>query len=833
MASEKKQRWPAVALFFLLFLSYAYVNGGWGYNQYSRLDVLHSLVYHHTISIDAHHGNTGDKSMFEGHYYSDKAPGIVVLALPAYLISAGILSLAGVDAESGTAWNTSHWITSAGSVGLLTALGGMAFFFFLLRFLKPKYALITVLATFLGSLPFTYAILLFSHGAVIGLLCAALWIVYRSPQKNIRKYPRLRWDVAAGLCCGLALASEYTAGIACFGLFLLLWRSGWRRALCFSAGGLAALLLIPLYNWLCFHSLFAIGYTHVEGWGGMQKGFFGVTFPPNPDTIFALLFSMSRGLFFWTPFFLLACIGLFPLLKRDRWLGIIALLVCVLQVIAVSGYAYWDGGVALGPRHLAAAIPFFALLSGFGLQFLPRIGTFLAAASILLTGTASAISPGIPRVANPIIESYYPRILRSDFIQNWASLFGWRGMATLLPLALGIAAFAFFLFHAIHQKRNPAIDRFFATLKRLLAAPTAVFLFVTLITILAASRAGANGLRAESYAHWDSGHYLSIAERGYEFMSCSEVHGYDPKDWCGNTAWSPGFPLLIRALTALSLPAVTAGALLSNFFFLLVLILLWNIFLQDCPSSRRWSLLLLAGLFPGSIYYHAVFPVSTVLLCTLLLYWSLIRSRPFVAGICGFAAAFSYPTGILNAVVIGLEAIFSSSRKRRSQNFLKALGTGTLTALGFAAMLLFQYFSVGRWDAFFRVQEKYHYGLHNPLITLWGQVKSILVSPVSANPQSYQSLFVTLMLLCALWSLFRNRSKIARMDILASSYCGLFWLFPMILGGGLSIYRAESLLLPVVILLRRLPDWALLLFVTMGVILQFQLSALFFRGSLI
>lgn len=836
VAREKKQRWPAVVLFFLLFFSYAYVNGGWGFNQYSRLDVLHSLVYHHTITIDAHHSNTGDKSVFNGHYYSDKAPGIFALALPAYLFSAGLLTVAGVDPESGKAWNISHWITSAGSVGLITALGGVAFFLFLLRFLKPKIALITVLATFLGSLPFTYAILLFSHAAVIGLLCIALWCIFRNPVKGKGRVLWLRWDFLAGLCVGLALASEYTAGIAFLGMFILMLRFGWKRTLTFSVGALLALLLIPLNNWLCFHSLFAIGYTHVEGWGGMQKGFFGVTFPPSPEAAYGLLFSMSRGLFFWTPFFLLAFIGLYPLLKKNQWLGMIAFCVCLLQIIAIAGYSYWDGGVALGPRHLAAMIPFIALLAGFGLQTLPKTGSLLAAVSILLTGTASAISPGIHHVANPIMESYYPRIVRSDFIQNWTSAFGLRGIITLLPLALGILWCSLLLLHALRNRKSPSkYDRVLTTLRTSCTAPIAVFLCSTLIVALAASRVGADGSSAKAYAHWDSGHYLSIAQGGYEFMSCSKVPGYNPKDWCGNAGWFPGYPILIHAFTDIGLLGEGAGVTISLFCFFCILLLLWNVFLKGMEVRSRWAVLLLASVFPGSIYYHAVFPISTVLLCMLLTYWLSAKRNWVAAGLAGFLGAFSYPTGILSAP---LSLLFLMPRQKNKKYSWRTLFGPLIvcgfTILGLLAVLLLHYKTTGVWDAFFRVQSKYGFGHHNPLSTAIGLLKPVMQLQFwQAPPQSLQSLFTILLLLLALGTIVRQRKTASAIDLVLLSHGMLFWLFPMILGGGLSIYRAEGLLLPIVVLLRRLPAWFLLILVIIGVLLKFQLSMLFFRGALI
>jgi hypothetical protein len=72
----------AVLLGLVTFLSFTYFYEGGGWNQNSRFDLLRAIVERHTLQIDAYHENTQDKAHFNGHYYSDKAPGLVFLAVP-------------------------------------------------------------------------------------------------------------------------------------------------------------------------------------------------------------------------------------------------------------------------------------------------------------------------------------------------------------------------------------------------------------------------------------------------------------------------------------------------------------------------------------------------------------------------------------------------------------------------------------------------------------------------------------------------------------------------------------------------------------------------------
>jgi len=424
------KKWPILLLFVLFWFAFAYVNGGWGFNQYSRLDLLHAFVVHQTMTIDADHNNTGDKAYFNGHYYSDKAPGIAFLALPAYATSLGLLKATGIPWESNKGWNSAHWLTSIGSVGLLAALGGVTLFLLLRRFIGSRYALITVIATFLGSLPFPYSTMLFSHGAVIGLISIALWAVMEveNPQTGRKRKSQqnriFMRDILAGLCCGLAVACEYTTGFAFIGIFALVLSKGFRSALSFSCAAALPLLLIPLYSWACFGSVLHIGYDHVQGLDGMQQGFFGITFRPDFGHLFALLFGPARGLFFWTPFFLLSLIGIFSMFKKDPLLAGVIVIVAVLQIIAISGYSYWDGGRALGPRHLAAIVPFLAISSGMGLALLPHTGTVLAALSVALYSLATFVDPTTPFMGNPVSGYYLPSLFQGKMRQNLGLVLG-------------------------------------------------------------------------------------------------------------------------------------------------------------------------------------------------------------------------------------------------------------------------------------------------------------------------------------------------------------------------------------------------------------------------
>jgi hypothetical protein len=426
-----------LALFGLLFFSYFYVHQDYtGGTSTSRLDLLHALVVDGTFHIDRYHRNTSDKAHFGGHYYSDKAPGTVLLALPGFLLAHWMVSERDqthpMQSWRNAGWLEKSWLATVSSAGLITALGGMFFFMWLCRYVDQKTALITALALFLGAAPFPYATMLFSHALVAGLIVISLWLIERGQDRQLGND---RLYALAGFCAGLALASEFTAGIVIAGLFVFVALSGWRPALWFSMGAVPPLLLIPAYNWICFESPFTLGYSHQAVFPEMERGLYGIAWPDG-STALKLLFSPERGLLFWSPFFIMALFG-YPLLwRKSRRVFWLALIIPIIQVVCISGYTWdWRAGWTLGPRYLSPVLPLLAVPAAFGAQRHPALGAVLIAASIALTGLGTLIN-ATPRyeIANPLFELHLPGLIEGKFTYNAGQFLGLPGHWSMAPL---------------------------------------------------------------------------------------------------------------------------------------------------------------------------------------------------------------------------------------------------------------------------------------------------------------------------------------------------------------------------------------------------------------
>src|SRR5690242_3586521 len=130
MASCPAANWKLASLLGLAsFFSFIYFYEGGGWNQNSRFDLLRAIVERHTLQIDSYHTNTQENAHFRGHYYSDKAPGLVFLAVPFALAARAGMRVAGLDPESVRGEYALSHVAIASAVALPTALAGVCLFF--------------------------------------------------------------------------------------------------------------------------------------------------------------------------------------------------------------------------------------------------------------------------------------------------------------------------------------------------------------------------------------------------------------------------------------------------------------------------------------------------------------------------------------------------------------------------------------------------------------------------------------------------------------------------------------------------------------------------------
>ena len=480
MTPKQNIRRRALLIGIVIFLSYAYFYEGGGWNQNSRFDMVRAILEQKTLSIDAYHENTQDKALSRGHYYSDKAPGLVMLALPAAAAARGVLAASGVDPGSPPGLVATSYAATVFAVALPTALSGACLFLIALQLGSPvNGAAFASLGMGLATPVWAYATLFWGHalaGACLVFAFAAA-VGLRESRDGRRDW---FWGLVVGLSAGWATVSEYPAApaSAILAVFAMaqVWAGGrarrWRTALGVCAGALPCLVVLMFYQHRAFGSAIHPSYSYYQegAFPWMKHGYMGLTYP-RVDVMLKLLFGCRRGLFFLAPLLVTAPFGLRILWKNHstRYAGMAAAAIAFYYFLFNASFWVWAAGWSYGPRYMAAGVPLLCVgLAPAWSEASPFWKRTLAAAAICGGGFALMAVSTTPQPPDqfhcPLLEVIIPSFWAGKFALtrgsmltaaedlplgthgafNLGQLGGLHGMASLIPLllvwALGVIA---------------------------------------------------------------------------------------------------------------------------------------------------------------------------------------------------------------------------------------------------------------------------------------------------------------------------------------------------------------------------------------------------------
>ena len=426
----------ALTAILLVGLSYATLIQSFSWNQTSHYDLIRSLNVERT-TIDSYQDNTGDKAYYRGHFYSARAPGLALMALPFY----DTLNLIGAES-----WTNAHvappnhpgdemiyliglWANVLPGLLLLLLVWRVAERF------EPGYGAGAAVALGLGTMVLPLSTLLFSHvfSAFLGFGAFALMLREREGP------PSAMLLGLAGLAMGYAVASEYPLFFvaAVLGLYLLS-RPGAltpaliaRRAGAYIAGGIVGIVPLALYNHYAFHSWTHLAYSSIPR---QQKGFFGISLPSLK--VLSTLLLDSRGLLSISPVLILGALGTVLLYRRARRAEALTIGgICLCYIGYNSGYYLPFGGGFMGPRFLTTMLPFLAFPVALALRRWPGPTIALAAVSIAATVIATITHPLVGYENEVVVWTRY--LSQGLFQPTIASAYGLgRGWGGIWPFLL-------------------------------------------------------------------------------------------------------------------------------------------------------------------------------------------------------------------------------------------------------------------------------------------------------------------------------------------------------------------------------------------------------------
>jgi hypothetical protein len=424
----------ALVAIVLVGLAYATVIQSFSWNQTSHYDLIRALD-HGGTTIDRYQQNTGDKVFYKGHWYSARAPGLALFALPFYK-TLNLIDAQAIARSSQAQRGEDEMIYFIGLWGnVLPGLVLLLLVWQVAERYEPGYGAAAAVIVGLGTMVLPLSTLLFSHvfTAMLGFAAFALMLRERDGP------PRPLLLALAGLAMGYAVASEYPLFFVAvvLGAFLLSRRGALTppllaaRAGSYVAGGVIGIIPLLLYNHAAFHSWTHLAYSDVPR---QQKGFFGIG-APSLKVLSTLLFD-SRGLLTISPVLLMGAVGVVLLYRRGRRAEALAITaICLCYVGYNSGYYLPFGGGFMGPRFLATMLPFLGFPIALAVRRFPGPTIALAGASVTATVIATVTHPLVGYETETVVWMHY--LGEGSFQPTIASAFGLgRSWGAIWPFAL-------------------------------------------------------------------------------------------------------------------------------------------------------------------------------------------------------------------------------------------------------------------------------------------------------------------------------------------------------------------------------------------------------------
>jgi hypothetical protein len=383
MSADSKIEIKIFLTFIILYIFFIH----WvGWNEESRLALTRAIVEEKRIEIDSFYNTSGDRSYYNSHYYSDKAPGSSFLNVPIYAVWNFIFNKFIHFGEEEPIyireWGLNVYVlfnpnkkilyAQLLSTIFLSAVPGALIVVLIYKiskyFIKENRIFVTLAFGF-GSLIFPYSNVFFGN-VLSALFCFFAFYIFVKTEKersNDKSY------FIIGFFSSFAIFIDYTSLFIWASLFFIILISK-KNIRNFLIGSFIGIFPLLLYNFSIFGSPFKITLFYfdqniiacprLQGIAPCDEVtdlFFSQKINRFMFLFFKLLFFPYRGLFFYSPFLLFSVLGVLFMYKKEKNISIFITLSFLLFVSFNSSLFYWDGGSSFGPRYLLIIIPFLSI----------------------------------------------------------------------------------------------------------------------------------------------------------------------------------------------------------------------------------------------------------------------------------------------------------------------------------------------------------------------------------------------------------------------------------------------------------------------------------------
>lgn len=367
----------SILIFLLALAAYTLTAGGHLYSPDEEVlyRVTESLYEDHDLAIEPLFG-FATKRAENGLEYAQYGVGQPVLALPFYAAGKFLAPLAPLDTWKriyGVAADEPDLargfpVTAAGLASrfacsffniVLSALFAALVYLLVLEITEHRAAsILAALLYALGSLAWAHSRPFFTEVAAVFFIVLAWYAVLRAMRGRMSP-----WLVLAGAAAGYSALIRMDSILMYPGLALLL-TGPVLRAIPERKPIVHPFVAFALPAALCGGALLFLNYLHFGGpfATGYSDQPEGVKFPtPLLAGLYGFLFSMGKGMFFFSPALVLGLFGWPKLVEKGAMLagGVAASI--LLPLLFMSKWQNWTGGWCWGPRHIFMIHPFLAI----------------------------------------------------------------------------------------------------------------------------------------------------------------------------------------------------------------------------------------------------------------------------------------------------------------------------------------------------------------------------------------------------------------------------------------------------------------------------------------
>jgi hypothetical protein len=399
-------------------------------------------------------------------------------------------------------------------------------------------------------------------------------------------------------------------------------------------------------------------------------------------------------------------------------------------------------------------------------------------------------------------EVPYAKALRYDALSWLALLIMWAGL--LAPIganaggrSIAVALGGFALLKVIMAASFNLTVRDVAT--TFVVTRIAIIVVAEIAAVVVGQRPGIHYAASANpalavWGRWDAEHYIRIATDGY---SGTEM------------AFFPLYPLLIRAIGALTGNHLIAGLLISNVASFFGLLFFYKLVEHEYNRTVAHRATFYISIFPTAVFFSAVYSESLFFALTVASFYY-IRERKWIrAGILGFFASLTRVEGVLVAVPFLIEWLtvvftngpsLSASLRRTIGEPVLRIGR-PLAGLALIPLGLLSYMAylwVLRGDPLYFSKVQAHWGRHLALpwesVTHSFKVMTQSHLPITIANSTLEVAFTVLMLGVLGAGFWRLRPSY-------SVYMALSILIPMSTSSLMSMPRFALVLFPMFVVL--------------------------------